>query len=286
MPCLDLDGLRSFVAVVEASSFSRAAEIVGRSQSAVSLQLGRLERQLGKVLLLRRQGRILGLTEDGRELLPYARRMIDLNDAACRAVANGAVTGRVRLGVPADFMDARFPDVLRAFQHAQGGVELSVVSDVSQRLRERLHQGELDLAFFKRLPGGRKEGTVALTQSLSWMGNASTAVTAEDEPLPLVLFPEGCMFRAQALAALEASGRCWRVSYVCPSMDSLKTAIRSGLGVSVLPVNGSTGEFTDLGPQGLPPLGHVEVVALTGREGGRAARLLADHITRHIKANL
>lgn len=285
MTSLDLDSLRTFVAVVEALSFSRAAAAVGRTQSAVSLQLAKLERRLGKILLLRRQGRVLGLTEDGRELLPYARRMVDLNDAACRALAQPAVTGRVRLGVPADFMDAGFPDLLRAFQHAQGGIELEVVSDVSQSLREKVGMGQLDLAFFKRAAGGTGEGIVVARQRLGWVAGASVALPGEDEPLPLVLFPEGCVFRAQALAALEATGRCWRVAYVCPSIESVSAAIRAGLGIGALPAGPAVRDLALRDGHGLPQLGEVEVIAVVGREGGRAARLLADHITRRIRDN-
>lgn len=286
MQSLDLDSLRSFVAVVESASFSRAGEIVGRSQSAISLQMAKLERRLGKTLLERCQGRLLGLTEDGRELLPYARRMIDLNDAACRAIAQGAVAGRVRLGVPADFMDADFPEVLRAFQHGWGGIEVTVVSDVSQRLQDQVTQGQLDLAFFKRPMGNHRQGETILRQSLTWAGGPSTVLAAPDEPLPLVLFPDGCMFRAQALASLEKAGRCWRLAYVCPSLESVRMAVRSGLGVGVLPRGSAMRDLEDLSSHDLPPLAEVEVAAMIGRDGGRAARLLADHISRHIRRAL
>lgn len=282
MTCLDLDSLRTFVAVVEASSFSRGASAVGRTQSAVSLQLARLERLLGKILILRCQGRVLGLTDDGRELLPYARRMVDLNDAAYRAVAQPAASGRVRLGVPADFMDAAFPEVLRTFQHAHGCVELEVVSDVSERLRERVRQGLLDVAFFKRSPG-QGEGTVVASQRLVWVGGTSAVVPAADEPLPLIMFPDGCVFRAKMLSALESARRCWRVAYVCPSFDSVHAAIRSGLGVGALPAGAAVGDLVDLDGEGLPPLGEVELVMEIGREGGRAARVLADHIVRRVR---
>jgi len=286
MQSLDLDSLRSFVAVVESASFSRAGEIVGRTQSAISLQMAKLERRLGKTLLERCQGRLLGLTEDGRELLPFARRMIDLNDAACRAIAQGAVAGRVRLGVPADFMDADFPEVLRAFQHGWGGIEVTVVSDVSQRLQDQVAQGQLDLAFFKRPMGNHRQGETILRQNLTWAGGPSTVLAAPDEPLPLVLFPDGCMFRAQALASLEKAGRCWRLAYVCPSFESVRMAVRSGLGVGVLPRGSAMRDLEDLSSQDLPPLAEVEIATMIGRDGGRAARLLADHISRHIRKAL
>lgn len=282
MACLDLDSLRTFVAVVEASSFSRAGDAVGRTQSAVSLQLARLERFLGKTLIHRRQGRVLGLTDDGRELLPYARRMVDLNDAAYRAVAQPAATGRVRLGVPADFMSADFPEMLRVFQYAHASVELDVVSDVSEKLQERLRQGLLDVVFFRRC-SGQGGGTVVTTQQLVWVGGVSGGVPAAGESLPLILFPEGCVFRAQALSALEAAGRRWRLAYVCPSLESALAAIRLGLGIGALPAGPAVRELVNLNEEGLPGLPTVELVMDVGRETGRAARVLADHIVRCVR---
>ena len=282
MATLDLDSLRTFLAVVEASSFSRAADAVGRTQSAVSLQLGRLERVLGKILILRRQGRVLGLTDDGRELLPYARRMVDMNDAAYRAVAQPAATGRVRLGVPADFMDTAFPETLRSFQHGHGGIELEVVSDVSERLRERVRHGQLDVAFFKRIPG-QGDGSVVDRQRLVWVGGASGPVPAVDVPLPLILFPEGCVFRARMLSVLEAAGRSWRIAYDCPSFESVRAAIRSGLGIGALPAGCAAQGFVDLGDGDLPPLGEIELVVALGRESPQAARVLADYIGRRVR---
>lgn len=280
--CLDLDDLKAFVAVVEASSFSHAGEAMGRTQSAISRQLLRLERGLGKTLIHRRQGRVLGLTDDGRELLPYARKIVDLNDAAVRAVAQPPAVGRVRLGVPADFMDATFPPMLRAFRQAHGRIDLEVVSDVSERLRERVKQGGLDVAFFK-CPRGRAEGSVVARQSLRWFGAAAGSVPAGDDPLPLVVFPEGCVFRTQMLAALEGAGRCWRIAYACSSLESIRAAIRSGLGVGALPAGPASHDLGDLDGSGLPPLDDIELVMLLGREGGRAARLLASHVVRHIR---
>lgn len=282
MTCLDLDSLRAFLAIVETSSFSRAADTVGRTQAAISLQLARLERSLGKTLILRRQGRVLGLTEDGRQLLPYARRLVDLNDVTVRAVAQPGATGRVRLGVPADFMDASFPELLRSFQHAHGGVELEVCSDVSDRLRERLRQGLLDLAFFKRFPG-QGEGAVISRQLLIWVGGSCAVPPIADGLLPLILFPDGCLFRAQALSALEAAGRGWRVAYTGPSLECVRAAVRSGLGISALPVGAAIRDLVDLESEGLPRLGDIELVMAIGRDGGFAARSLGEHIARHVR---
>ncbi|RAU22411.1 LysR family transcriptional regulator [Paramagnetospirillum kuznetsovii] len=275
---LDIDGLRAFVAVVETMSFSKAATRVGRTQSGVSLQLARLERVLGKALLLRRQGRVDGLTEDGRTLLPFARRMVDLNESAWRAMTASAVTGRVRLGVPADFLDMDFPDLLRRFQAAHGGVELDVVSDVSDVLRAKLRDGGLDVAFFKR-EAATGEGDAVARQQLRWVGNRAASPDL-DQPIPLVLFPESCAYRRAALTALEDAGLRWRIAFTSPSAEGVRAAIVAGLGLGVLPKTCLDGDVMDVGGSALPPLSDVEVAVAFAPTAGPAARFLSEHISR------
>lgn len=280
MVSLDLDSLRSFVAVAETSSFSRAGERVGRTQSAVSLQLARLERSLGKMLILRRQGRVLGLTDDGRELLHYARQLIALNDAAYRAIAQSTIPSRIRLGVPADFMSKAFLDLLQEFRLAHCGVELEVVSDVSRRLLEQVQNGALDVAFFKQFPG-QGTGSVICRQQLVWVGSVTPHIPPIEEPIPLILFPEGSVIRAQIFAALEAAGRYWRIAFSCASIENLKLAIRQGLGLSALPrqvlppADASVVELEFL------PIGEVEVAVVQSRNCGPTARALAERISEH-----
>jgi DNA-binding transcriptional LysR family regulator len=282
MITLDLYGLRCFVAVIDAASFSLAAKTMRRTQSAISLQVARLEQVLGKVLIDRRQGRVLGLTDDGRELLAYARQLLALNDAACQALTRPTATGRVRLGVPADFMDKTFPDLLRRFQDAHGGVEIEVVSDVSERLREQAHEGHLDVAFFKQRPGDGN-GAVVARQRLVWVGGPMAAPASPVEPLPLILFPEGCVFRSQILSALEGAGRRWRVAYACGSMASVQLAIRQGVGISALPQETLSPDLVELDDPELPPVSDVDLAVVVRPNCGPAANLLADHISRHIR---
>ena len=279
---LDLDGLRAFVAVVETMSFSKAADRLGRTQSGISLQLARLERLLGKLLLRRRQGRVEGLTEEGRVLLPYARRMVDLNESAWRAVVVPTVAGRVRLGVPADFIDRDFPDLLRKFQLAYPGVDLEVESDVSDRLRARVRQGNLDVAFFKR-EVGEGEGEVVARQTLAWVGNRSV-VPDLSAPLPLVLFPDACAYRRRTLGALEQAGLAWRIAFSAPSVEGVRAAILAGLGIGALPAEVLRDGMTQLATAGLPPLGEVEVAVDFAPAAGAAERFLADHIGRRLRA--
>lgn len=279
----DMDGLRAFVAVVECNSFSKAASQLGRTQSAVSLQLARLERTLGKTLLLRRQGRVEGLTEDGTTLLPYARRMVDLNLSAWRAVTAPEVAGRVRLGVPADFLDMDFPDLLRRFQAAHDGVELEVMSDVSDSLRTRLKAGDLDVAFFKRFAGsGEGEGETVIVQQLCWVGRAAFDPDP-GQPLPLVLFPEACAYRRAALEALDKARIGRRIAFASPSAEGVRAAILAGLGVGALPREAIKGELMEIAGHWLPRPRDVEVAVELAPESGPAARFLADHIAAKLR---
>src|SRR5215475_5444769 len=142
---LDVDQLRTFLAIVETGSFTRAAEIVHKTQSAVSMQMKRLEERLERPIFAR-DGRASKLTEDGERLLDYARRIVKLNVEALSAFSDYALAGRVRLGVPDDYADRYLPEIMARFSRAYPGVELSVMCEPSVDLIERIGANELDLA--------------------------------------------------------------------------------------------------------------------------------------------
>ena len=149
---LDIDTLRALVAIVALKSFSRAAEQLGRSQSAISLQIARLEAVVGHPLLERARGHVLGPTLKGAELVAHAREMIALNERAVAAMRQPASERRIRLGVPADFLERDFASAFGELRSRFPKAQLSVRTDLSARLAEDLEQGRLDLAFYKRAP--------------------------------------------------------------------------------------------------------------------------------------
>ncbi|MDR3440549.1 LysR substrate-binding domain-containing protein [Telmatospirillum sp.] len=285
MVSLDLDSLRSFVAVADTSSFSRAGERVGRSQSAVSLQLARLEKILDKILIVRRQGRVLGMTEDGRELLHYARQMIALNDAAYRAVAQSAKLSRVRLGILPDLMTAPLLDSLQAFREHHLGVEIEVVSDIARRLSEQIEAGRLDAILSRQTPS-QDRGIVVARQSTVWVKGTDWPPPDPDESLPLVLFPDGCAIRAQIFNTLEEAGRYWRIACSCLSLADIKLAVRKGLGVTALPIDLVDEDRHDLSVLDLPAIGDVELIFTLGRNTGTTTRALVDHIAQNCQTSL
>src|SRR3569833_720506 len=170
----DIDCLRTFLIAADTKSFSRAAELVGRTQSTVSQQINKLETQVGKSILERRKGRVLELTSEGNKLLQYARRILQLNDEAFGSLSDSALTGSVRLGVPLDFFGRDFTAWLTAFKCLYPMVGLEVEANQSENLLKRTVRGEFDLAFFKQ-DAGTKHGTVVLKEQLVWVSGPAYA---------------------------------------------------------------------------------------------------------------
>lgn len=228
----DIDCLRTFLLVADSLSFSRAADDVGRSQSTVSQQISKLEQQVGKRLLERRKGRVVELTSEGRKLLRYARRILQLNDEAYASMSDDVLSGSVHLGVPLDFFGRDFTSWLTAFKKLHPMVALEVEANQSESLLKRSARGEFDLAFFKQ-DAGAKYGAVALREQLVWVGGANF-VPDSDESVPLIVFPQGCAYRRCAIQALEEKRRQWHLTFVSPSFECLKSATTEGMGITVL----------------------------------------------------
>lgn len=280
----EFDQLRTFVAIADNRSFTRAAERVGRTQSTVSLQIKKLEDGLGCRLFEREPGRELLLTPDGEILLTYARQMLRLADEARSRLVEPGVGGLVRLGTPEDFATTHLPDVLARFTRAHPNVTLEVNCDFTVNLLDGFSKGQYDLVLFKREPQGPAGGTGVWREVLVWTASPRLALDRA-APLPLVLAPAPDVYRKRALAALDVQGRGWRIVYASPSLSGLQAAVKAGLGVTVLPKEMVPANFLILGDEhGLPRLPDTEIVlyrapgALT-----KAAELLADHIVQSLE---
>ena len=282
----DIDCLRTFVLVADSMSFSRAAETVGRSQSTVSQQIGKLEVQVGKSLLDRRKGRVFELTSEGTKLLQYARRMLQLNDEAYASMSDDVLTGFVRLGVPLDFFGRDFTTWLAGFKAIHPMVGLEIEANQSENLMKRSARGEFDLAFFKQ-DTGAKHGTVTLREQLVWVAGANYMPDAL-QSIPLILFPEGCAYRRCAIAALGEEKRNWHLSFVSPSFELLRAAASEGMGVTVLARSLVTAPLRIISHNArLPELPTVELVYSQGRRTnsrvvGELATYLADSLANCI----
>jgi DNA-binding transcriptional LysR family regulator len=229
---LDMDVLRTLVTAETLGGFNRAAAQIGRSQSAVSQQLRKLEEQVGEPLF-RKQGRRAALTDAGEILVRYARRILDLNDEALAAVRGAALEGLVRFGVPGDLAETWLPAALGRFKRAHPGTRVEVAVDRNLALLERLDQGELDLVLALG-NGKRRDAWRVASLPMSWIGPASDEpVWADGDPVPLALVQSPCFFRKAGLDALDKAGIPWRVAFTSPSLSGLWAAVGAGLGVTV-----------------------------------------------------
>ncbi len=277
---LDMDVLRTFVTGFELGSFARAAERLGRSQSALSTQLRRLEEQVGRPLV-RRSGRGLALTTAGEGLLGYARRLLELNDEAVESIRGADIEGWARLGLPQDFAEGWLPAVLRRFSRAHPRVRIEVQVDRSLPLAGRTVTGELDLALAWGEDGDAPHARRIADLPVRWIGPADWPGVARlaGEPLPFAAFSPPCAFRSAATAALDAAGLPWRLAFTSPSLSGLWAAAQAGLGVTARTTVGMPATLVALDPAatGLPMLPTVPLMLhRTEAEPAPAVRLLCD----------
>src|SRR5512137_1313119 len=236
MQTLDLDLLRSFVAIADRESFARAAEQVHRTQSAITQQMARLEEQLG-VALFRKVGRSKRLTEHGVRLLDYARRLLALNDEALASVGAPDLRGPLRIGSIYDATEFLLPPLLARFSQLYPNLQLEVRTDRTAHLLQALKQGEIEIALVgqpETTSPPAHPGVRLRTSPLVWMA-AVEYVHDRRQPVPLVVPDEPSSYRATALAALDAAGIPWRIRHVTTSLafSGLRAALRAGLGVTV-----------------------------------------------------
>jgi DNA-binding transcriptional LysR family regulator len=224
------DLLRSFVAVAQTGSFTRAAERVHLSQSTVSQHINRLEDLVGKALF-ERDTRTVRLTRDGESLQNYAVRILDLMTEAMEHLSAPALSGHVRLGLSEDFASTGLTAALASFVRRNPEVELTIAIDMSGDLFRQLDDGRHDIVFAKRLQGSRR-GNVVRSEPLMWcVGSQSSGMESYDV-VPLALHPEPSVTRLRVLEALEAAGRPYRIVLSSGSLAALKGAVMAGLGVS------------------------------------------------------
>jgi DNA-binding transcriptional LysR family regulator len=259
---LQLDWLRAFVAVVDAGSLTAAAPLLHRSQSAVSMQLKKLEEALGRAVLSRGP-RHLAMTPAGQELIGHARRLLAQHAEALAAVRGPLLSGRVRLGVPDDYAARYITPVLKSFASQHAGVEITLDCEQSTTLIPRVARGELDLALVSR--DRATLGVPVFREPLVWVG-APAFEAWRREPLPVAVYEEGSLARTQALTALAAQHRTWRIVYNSSSLAGQIAAVESGLAVAVLTRCSVPASLLVLGERhGLPALGAMEVAVLRSK---------------------
>lgn len=253
---LDLNLLKTFVAVVESGSLSNAAPRVGRSQSAVSMQMQRLEETVGNQLLVRGP-RTVTPNAAGEDFLIYARRLLKLSDEAWASVTRPKETGSVRLGVPDDYAAFLLPPVLSRFAEEHPLVTVELVCEQSTALVKTLAEGKLDLAIVTRLPDQPLD--VIRLERFVWVASPNH-VAWQADPLPVALFEPGCAARMNVLQALGDADRSYRCTYSSASLLGLVAVVQAGLAVAGLAQRSVPPSLRIVGAnEGLPVLPDLEI---------------------------
>ena len=278
---LDADQLRTLIAIADSGSFTKAADVVHKTQSAVSMQMKRLEDRLGRAVFAK-DGRAAKFTEDGERLLDYARRIVKLNHECLAAFGDAILTGRVRLGVPDDYADRYLPEILARFTSTNPRVEVTVVCEPTPTLAEMIQEGSLDLAIITHARD-RAVSEVIRRERLLWVTSARHGVH-EETPLPLALGRPSCAWRQSATERLEQSGRAFRVLYASWNSSAVGAAVLAGLAVGVLPESAVRPGMRVLGPtDGFGDLPSVRIGLLRNRHEPSE---LADALRQHIIQSL
>ncbi|NIA71903.1 LysR family transcriptional regulator [Pelagibius litoralis] len=282
-PEIDLSLLRAFVAAADGGGFSQAARRLNRTQSALSMQIKRLESQLGQVLFERSE-RPPRLTLQGERLLGYAHDLLSLNDAAMQAFAEPEPGGHVRLAVMEDYACCFLPALLGRFLSAYPNVHVEVSTGLTAHLLNDL--GKLhDIVVAMHPADVWREGRGAAATTLlrreqpRWAA-AQRYAAASDRPLPLALYPQGCLFRQWAQAALDGAGRRWQMVLMSPSLETVAGAVAEGWAVSVFKESTFPVRLASLSSaEGFPDLPSADIVLhRSPKARGGPAALLADLI--------
>ncbi|WP_407146852.1 LysR substrate-binding domain-containing protein [Bradyrhizobium sp. ORS 86] len=279
-PILDPDLLRAFVAVADHRSFTRAASALNRTQSAISMQVKRLEERLQAELFHRTTSNV-DLSAAGEGLLGHARRILSLNDEAVGRVRAHRMDGRVRLGVMDDYGSLIVPPLLAGFVANYPLIHVEMETGLTSSMTDRLGDA-YDLVIAMH-PEGRGEGELLRTEQAVWAASAEHRVEQRD-PLPVALYPQGCLFRSWAMQALDQANRPWRLAFVSHSLSAVEAIAAQGLAVTVVKSGTFPPTLRRLSARdGLPPLPRAEIRLHRAQNLSRAASLLADHLVAALR---
>lgn len=265
----DAISLQCFLAVHETGNVTKAALRVGRTQSAVSQQIAKLESQLGKALFIREKK--FTLTREGEIFLGYARQISTLHAEVMDRFKEPDLEGEVRFGMPENFANVYLSDVLVEFSRLHPRIFVNIECDLTLNLFEKFKQGGFDLVLLKMSqPEHFPNGVEVYSEKLEWVGDPDL-LENKNQPLRLVLAPQPCVYRASAIKALETSKMAWRCVFSSPSYAGMIAAVKAGLGVTVLPRNMIPDQLSALNTKKLPALENTHISLL--RNGSSQALL-------------
>ena len=274
-----MDLLRAFVSVAQFGSFTKAGELIGRSQPAVTLKIKRLE-QLVDETLFTRTGKSLELSEAGESLYDYANQILALNDLAVSQFSKSAVAGKVRLGIPSEFATTLLPKIVSRFAKAYPNVTLEVNCELSKHLLTKAGKAKHDLILALGDESSDKNSDFIKNDDLVWVAS-NAKNTLKVEVMPLIVAAEGCIYRQRAIQRLDRSELPWQIVYTNPDLTGIQYAIQEGLGVTVLAkstvpdnlqVIAQSPRFPDLGKVG------INLICDTTKRGDQAIKLLIEFL--------
>ena len=279
MKNLPMDLLRAFVTVVEFNSFTKAGELLGRSQPAISLQINRLESTLDETLVIK-DGKNLILSDVGETIYDYAKQILSLNDLAISECTKSTVMGKVRLGIPSEFATILLPKIVGRFTKAYPNVTLEVNSELSKTLLSRAGRATHDLILALKNNPLEESDDLVKTDNLVWVSGPEYN-TQKPSPIPLIVAPEGCIYRQRATKVLNKIREPWQIVYNIPDLTGIQYAIQEGLGVTVL-AKSTVPENLKVIPysQRYPDLGSVGISLIKVRKStkNQAIDLLAEFL--------
>lgn len=279
MKNLPMDLLRSFVSVAQLNSITKAGELLGRSQPAITLQMQRLEELVDETLLVR-NGKNMDLSEAGDRLYEYANQILSLNDLAVSEFSKSAVTGKIRLGIPSEFATVLLPKIVSRFAKAYPNVTLEVNCELSKNLLTKTGKASHDLILALQDDPNAKDSALVKIDPLVWVAG-SDMTSQKVSVVPLIVASQGCIYRNRAIRILDKSKQPWQIVYTNPDLTGIQYAIQEGLGVTVLAKSTVPDNLKILRPSPrFPELGDVGIsLIFTGRHRkNEALQLLAEYL--------
>lgn len=256
MKQLSLDNLRTLVAIVEQGGFAKAGELLGRAQPTISLQMKKLEQQLG-ARLFHKVGQRQLANANGMHLYKQAKIMLGINDDTFRHFEQSALSGRLRLGIPSEFASTLLPGIIGEFSQLYPDVTLEVTSALSRQLLNDDSLSNLDLVLALTSDDMPKQAQLVLEDKLVWVGDKQQPLS--EKRLALVLAPHGCVYRSRVIDTLKQRPTNWRITYTNADLYGLIAAIKQGLGITALASSSVPPELDILRHPSLPNLGKVKI---------------------------
>jgi len=277
MQLLDNDVLKSFVAIAEHGSFTRAARQVHRTPSAVSMQIKRLEKSVGKTLFVR-DAKQVRLTAEGEVLLSYGRRLLKLNEEAMQQFLSPTLKGRVGFGTSDDVGTRILPRLLAQFSRSYPAVQIDVVVGSSKTNLERVDSGELDMALVVVGNEGQEvRGKIVHSEPLVWTGRDG-GIAIHQSPLPVAVANQGCVWRWMAMGSLDKAGIPYRIAYTCEHSSGQEAAMLADLAVAPFPLGLVRAPLHKLCDDRLPEMGNYQIALVRA-----AANPINDALAEYVK---